>query len=53
MMDCLFFCFVFFFLLKRKKKGLFPVFIFFSPQLAEGACNYPTQVIDYSLIENL
>lgn len=52
MMDCLFlfcFCLVFF----KDKNTLFPVFIFFSPQLAEGACNYPTQVIDYNLIKNL
>lgn len=43
------FCFIF----KGEKKALFHVFIFFSPQMAEGACNYPTQVIDYNLIENL
>lgn len=47
---CCFVCFVFVF---QRKNALFPVFIFFSPQLAEGACNYPTQVIDYNLIENL
>lgn len=53
MMDCLFlFCFCLFFFFKDKNT-LFPVFIFFSPQLAEGACNYPTQVIDYNLIKNL
>lgn len=54
MMECLFFVvlFVLFFVFQRKN-ALFPVFIFFSPQLAEGACNYPTQVIDYNLIENL
>lgn len=51
MMDCfIFFLFVFVLFLK---KNLFPVFIFFSPRMAEGACNYPTQVIDYDLIENL
>lgn len=49
-MACLFFCFIFCFIFERKK-GLFPVFIFFSPQMAEGACNYPTQVINYGLIE--
>lgn len=52
MMDGLIFfvCFCFIF---ERKKALFPVFIFFSPRMAEGACNYPTQVIDYDLIENL
>lgn len=48
-MACLFlFYFLFYF---ERKKGIFPVFIFFSPQMAEGACNYPTQVINYGLIE--
>lgn len=44
-------CLIFFVLFLKEKKGLFPVFIFFSPQMAEGACNYPTQVINYGLIE--
>lgn len=52
-MDCLF-LFLFLFLFSEEKNNApLPVFIFFSPQMAEGACNYPTQVIDYELIENL
>lgn len=36
-----------------KRSCSFPLFIFFSPQLAEGVYNYPPQFVDYGLIENV
>lgn len=36
-----------------RNKVTAPLYLYLSPPLEEGACNYPPKVIDYNLIEHV